>query len=99
MTPEQRHRAGLSVAARILDMGTTVPTIAAEANVAPTTIRALIRGARWPTIASRQRICAALRWPAGEIERRAFLGDVRLAEFSILELARELCHRLEDCQR
>lgn len=95
VTPEQQRRAGLAVAARIIDRGTTVTKLAAAASVSPTTIRAVIRGVRWPNATTRDALDAALDWPAGEIHRRALLGDVRLSQFTIMELLREVCRRVE----
>lgn len=99
VTPEQRQRAGRAVALRISDMGTTVTAVARAAGVAPNTVRAFMNGERWPHRDTRCRLNEALGWPEGEIQRRGIDGDGCLDEFTLLDLAREVCRRIEECQK
>lgn len=93
MTPEQRKRAGQAVAERLDQLGMTVPQLAAAAQVHPSTIRALLHGARWPADRTRDRLTAALQWPRGEIARRAVQDSEPLSRFTALDLLEELYRR------
>lgn len=93
MTPEQRLRAGRAVAARLAETQSTPPALARAAGVAPNTIRALIRGDRWPRPDTRERIVVALGWPRGELVRRALDGEV--AQLSTADLLLEVLRRVE----
>ncbi len=93
MTPEQRQRASLAVRARMNELSLTVPKLASVAGVSQATVRALLDGSRWPRDATRQQIARGLRWPPGELARRAD-SKPELSEFTTLELLLEVCHRL-----
>lgn len=95
MTPEQRRRAGDAVAQRITEMRSSIPAVARKAGVDPTTVRSLVRGARWPNTSSRLRIADALEWPPGEIARRALVDVSDLAAYTTGELLAELTRRAD----
>lgn len=91
---QRRRRAGQAVATRIADLHTTAAAVARRAQVDPRTLRALIRGQRWPQQDVRDRINEALHWPPGEIVRRAE-ARIELKSFSARELIEELCRRAD----
>lgn len=70
MTPEERRRAGRLVAAKIKEMGLSVPAFAGKAGVDPTTVRAMLKGERWPQQRTLDALTDALGLPEGEISRR-----------------------------
>lgn len=95
MLPAERRRAGLAVVARINELGSTVPKIAAKAGVSANTLRRLIRGVTWPNDDSRQRITGALGWPRGEISRQAVVRDGQLDQWTTSELLKEVLRRID----
>jgi len=96
MTPEQKIRAGRAIAERIREMHATRTEIAKAAGVALTTLRAIIRGDRWPTDTVQEQIEATLRWRPGEMTVRAVRtsADLTVAMLSDAELSLELTRRL-----
>lgn len=98
VTPEQRRRAGAAVAARIAQLRATAAGTARSADIHPKTLRAIIRGDRWPTDTVQSQLERALRWHEGELAVHAVgaRADGLLDAFSDAELARELARRLTD---
>jgi plasmid maintenance system antidote protein VapI len=78
-----------------MELGITPGQLARQAGVDATTVRALIRGTRWPRMVTAERINAALGWAPGELQR-AGLGATNesLANFRTVDLAREVYARL-----
>ena len=85
------------------ELGLSAAELARLAGVDASTVRALLKGRRWPNDGTRNRLSAALGWPPGEIARAAVrqggapIGANRfgsLSEVSTAELAHELCDRL-----
>lgn len=99
MTPEERCRAAQAVGERIERLGKTVSQIADECNVDARTVRALVTGSRWPTVAVRNVIEDAIDWPRGEILRQARDGLKALAVFSDAELVAEVLQRIRRRER
>jgi predicted transcriptional regulator len=95
VTPEQRRRAGLAVAARLRELNKTVPEVARHAGISPSTIRSLINGEHWPNPRTVESVHRVLGWPDDELLRRALDGDTRLHGFRTIDLVREVCRRLE----
>lgn len=93
MDQEERRRAGVAVEDRMNLQGLTVGDIARECNVDTRTIRGLIGGTRWPTVAVRSSVERLLGWQEGEIYRQAQDGMQALNGFSDAELAAEILHR------
>lgn len=94
VTPEERRRAGRAVAERIERLGYTVPEVANASKIDARSLRALIAGQRWPTVAIRSRVEDAIEWPRGEILRQARDGLEALAVFTDAEIAAELLLRI-----
>jgi plasmid maintenance system antidote protein VapI len=95
MTSEQRTRAGNAVAARLIELGMTPGSLARLAGVDVTTIRALIRGTRWPRMVTAERINSALGWAPGELQRIGLGSPIgNLSNFRTVDLAREVYARL-----
>jgi|SRR5579875_1963348 len=92
MEPEELIRAGRIVQQRIIERGKTPTDVAHEAGIDPKTLRALIRGERWPTRVI-SHLEAALDWPPGEIYRRASDGVEGLSGYTDRELLHELLAR------
>lgn len=98
MNARQRQRAGQAVADRMTELAVTPTTVSRAAGISTKTLRALVRGERWPTDAVQQRVEHVLRWPSGEIATRAVLGarqGLLLGDLADVELAAELLRRLE----
>lgn len=97
MNAAQRERAGRAVAERMAELAITLTTAARAAGISTKTLRALVRGERWPTEAVQQRIEQVLRWPNGEIATRAVVGvpNGHLDRVTDAELAAELLRRIE----
>ena len=98
VNPEQRQRASLAVRARMNHLQLTVPELARRAGVDPDTVQTLLSGKRWPRATTRNQICQALDWPLGEIARRA-VARPELSEFTLSELADEVCRRIKAQER
>jgi transcriptional regulator with XRE-family HTH domain len=79
------------------ELGYTVEDLAAKAGLDPTTVRRAIAGRTWPRERTRYRLAEALGVQVGEIGRRA-LDPSPLSRFTLSELARELCNRLDNDQ-
>lgn len=94
MEAEEWRRAGEIVAERMRELGMTAPQLAEKAEVHPSTVRALLRGARWPRAGTRDRIIAALDWTADGLTRRVWGGRVALKDATTEDLVRELCQRI-----
>lgn len=75
------------------ELGLSVVQLAEKAEVHPATIRAFLRGDRWPRQATRDRIVAALDWDPQEVVRRVWGGRVALTDASTEDLLGELCRR------
>jgi transcriptional regulator with XRE-family HTH domain len=96
MTPEQqRRRAGRAVEDRMAELGITIPMLARKAGVDPTTVRALLRGRRWPRATTRAKIAAVLGWRLDDLIRIAVDGPVSLEAIPTRELLKELCRRAD----
>ena len=95
MNTEEQRRAGAVVSARIAELNTTPADIARKAGLDPTTVRAIMRGTRWPQNRTRERLTAALGWSDGEIARRAIDGSP-LDQVPTVELARVLLERVRE---
>ena len=94
MDRTEMQRAAAVVRARMEELDLTPNDIARAAHLDPTTVRALIRGERWPRESTRARINKVLGWPHGEVTRRAFVPA--LDQISTPELARELYERVRN---
>jgi hypothetical protein len=102
LTPEQRLSVGAAVAQRIADQSTSFSAVTQAAGIDPKTLRTFITGARWPTAGVRARIELALKWPPGEILRRASATSQygsSLDAFTSTELLAELLHRSATYER
>lgn len=84
----------MAVAERIADRGLTVTEVARAARIDGKTLRGLLAGRQWPTVAVRRRIEKALGWEPGEIQRRARDGVESLRGYSERDLLAELQWRL-----
>lgn len=98
MTPEQRKRAGLAVGTRIIELGMTGNTVARDTGLNVQTVRALVRGQRWPREKTRELIAKALDWPPDEIERRATDTSADFKGVDSGRLLEELCERFRSGQ-
>jgi len=96
MTREQKERAGRAIAERVAEMQESMTAVAHAARIAPTTLRSIVRGKRWPTDAVQAQIEAALRWRPGEMTVRAVRthADVTVAMLTDAELSAELTRRI-----
>lgn len=92
MQPEGRARAGRAVEQRIARLGKTIPETAREAGIDVRTLRAFIRGKRWPTVAVRMRLCEVLDWAPGEIVRLTYPSP--LSQYPARDLLDEIARRL-----
>lgn len=100
MNARQRQRAGQAVAARMAELAVTPTTVSRAAGISTKTLRALVRGERWPTEAVQLRVEQVLRWPSGEIATRAVTGRGGVLDgVADVDLAAELLRRLEAQQR
>lgn len=94
MIPEQRKRAGDAVLLRLAQLHMSVPKLAERSGVSAATLRALIRGERWPNSHTRERINHALGWPPGELAQRAVVEHVcTLDMFTFDEILAEIGKR------
>ena len=91
----ERQRAALILATRMRDLGLTPTTLARRSGVDPTTIRAILRGDRTPSLRVKAAVAPVLGWPVGELARRAERVEL-LATLSNRELLGELCRRHRD---
>lgn len=96
MTPEERRRAGRLVAARIKELGMTTPALAEKAGVDATTVRALIKGVRWPQARTWERLDPVLGFDPGEVAKLAVGSARRIEDYSTQELLAELCRRSDE---
>lgn len=71
MIPKQRQRAGAAVRQRMDEQRLTVPKLAEKAEISTYTVRALLRGDRWPSVKVQGQVENALGWHPGELARRA----------------------------
>lgn len=98
MTHTERLRVGKVVAARMTELELSAAELARRARVDPTTVRALVNGARWPNPSTRQKLAAALGWDLGDTFRVAAMhGYLDLSTVSTKELLVELCRRFDAC--
>jgi predicted transcriptional regulator len=95
MNPAERRRAGAIVQGRLAELRITTTELAAKAGLDPTTVRAFLRGDRWPHASTRAAINTALGWCEGEIARRALRGSATLDDTSTEDLAREVYERVK----
>lgn len=93
MIDEQRKRAGEAVEMRMRELGLNGHSLARAAQVDDKTIRNLLHGVKWPQLHTRRQVEDALRWPPGEIARRA-LHEEGLEAYTVTELWAELERRL-----
>ena len=77
------------------ELRVSVATLARQAQIDETTIRALLSGSRWPRTSSSERLERALGWPPGALLRRARVRP-ELREFKSSELLAELSVRAEE---
>jgi hypothetical protein len=76
----------------------TVPKLARRAGVDPSTVRALVKGRRWPSPRTFFAINRALEWPDGELGRRTMMPedlDAILDSAPVEMLIGALCRRLQ----
>jgi transcriptional regulator with XRE-family HTH domain len=74
MTEPARRRVSEALTCRMRALQLTTADLAAKAHVAPTTIRGILRGARWPRLDTRRAIEVAVGWPTDEFVRLAVGG-------------------------
>ena len=71
MDAEEKARAARAVQSRMAERRLSPAAVQRAAGVDPKTLRALLRGDRWPTLPVRGRVERALGWEPGELLRRA----------------------------
>lgn len=98
MTPEERTRAGEAIRLRLDEMGLSIAAFAALAHVHESTMRRVMAGQVWPHQSTRDKLSAALGWPAGEVARRA-MSPSPLHVYTTAELVGELCYRFHGVHR
>lgn len=98
MTTAERLRVGNAVATRMTELDLTAAELARRAGVDPTTVRALVKGSRWPNPSTRQKLAEALGWELGDTLRAAAIqGYVVIKTIPTKEIVTELCRRFGAC--
>lgn len=94
MTPEQRRRAATFTARRMREASWTSAALARSARIDPRTLRAFLKGERWPRLDVRQSIEGALGLSPGALVAVAVDGgEMDLRSVASADMLEELLRR------